>query len=164
MLTWQTSRHCITKNGISMVLDSQRIKRSTCIIDQTTYYYTTLYRPATALGFLISACNAAADASISRRLISRTACSTCKDQRSANMTPDSQPANALCILHSIRQADGALVDPLRAVPFRTHNKCLFHMNMSAMIQSPRPLRHSPLFVTDAPVISMSCFKAVSRGS
>ena len=42
-------------------------------------HYTTLYRPATALGLRISACNAAADASISSRLISRTACSTCGD-------------------------------------------------------------------------------------
>ena len=38
---------------------------------------TTLYLPAVAVGLRISACKAAADASISNLLISRTACSTC---------------------------------------------------------------------------------------
>lgn len=39
--------------------------------------HTTLYLPAVAVGFRISACSAAADASTNNRLISRTACSTC---------------------------------------------------------------------------------------
>ena len=72
-------KYAITKYGISVLLIINLINH--CII---TTYYTTLYRPATALGFLISACRAAADASISRRLISRTACSTCKAQPSAS--------------------------------------------------------------------------------
>jgi len=38
--------------------------------------YNTLYRPEVAVGLRISACNAAAEASMRRRLISRTACST----------------------------------------------------------------------------------------
>ena len=65
---------------------------------------------------------------------------------------DARFLNAPYTLHLIRQADAVSAVLLAVAPYRTHNKYLVTQVSSASL--PR-LRYSPLFVTEAPVISMS---------